>query len=59
MPRLLQLITVPLEWGHGMDDPSAAMPVELIALQALDVPVEGQALAAADATSARPGQERV
>lgn len=27
-------VTMPLEWGHGMDDPAAAMPVQLIA----DVP---------------------
>jgi hypothetical protein len=24
-------VSMPLEWGHGMDDPAAAMPVELIA----------------------------
>jgi len=24
-------VTMPLEWGHGMDDPAASMPVELIA----------------------------
>ncbi len=24
-------VTMPLEWGHGMDDPAAAMPVQLIA----------------------------
>jgi hypothetical protein len=24
-------VTMPLEWGHGMDDPAAAVPVEIIA----------------------------
>lgn len=30
-------VTMPLLWGHGMDDPAAAMPSEIIAV----VPVQG------------------
>ncbi|WP_448133346.1 phospholipase D-like domain-containing protein [Stenotrophomonas rhizophila] len=51
-------VTMPLEWGHGMDDPAAAVPVEIIAAVPMHRGFDEQRTSMASTSPPKTGTEQ-